>query len=205
MKRTQNTKTENLLMGIVSGLLTSSISKYIQQDTQSIIWRVLLTLGIFVLIWVLLSFVFPELLTILKRIIRFRFRRVYSSKEIVNTFYSTKNKMFEIIERYNKMTSYSNRISMNSVVFYSDLLVCTNDLHRVFCGKQKIQKATVQSVFRDYTVVKDIKTKISYYEYEALIRSINELVDQLHYNDNGKIIDYNHLKAMINELKNVLH
>lgn len=216
----------NALLAVVSGILTSMIEGFInssyfietkkgnervfeQVNEYSFVIQIIITILIFVFIWILLSLVIPYFISIIKRKLNYRTKRIYSDKYIIKVYNDVKNNWIVLMDKYSKLDHEDNSV----IILTSDIFNCVNDLYLVFCSKNsKIQKMTVKSVFRNKPELYNIHRKISPYEYNSLVSSMHIVCENLNNNfllnksDDIKNLfdkDYINIVERLNSLSNI--
>lgn len=216
LRKSINDEYASVLFAIPSSILTSLIydaiadSSYkiiITEDNTAIIEQVnkfsfLLQFAIivisFAIIWVVLAIIVPSIANIVEKMTYYKIH-TFTINETVERYKKIKNEMSSLIFT---IKNYSNKI-----IYADEFFNHANELHKLFCSKNKSQQKVVCESFRKSNVqsIDDTSELISPYCYSALINEI-EIIFNNYFAQNDMVweSDKNDMKKKLTDLKNVI-
>lgn len=199
------------LSAIASGVLTDLIcqqfsstkfemvakdSKYIIEtiDNFSFTNKLIITLLIFLLLWISIAFLFPKLFYIIDRF-KMRNKPKYRKQEILKHYFELKDNILKTFMLINS--------SKEPKLYLYELFKYTNELDKMF---DSIPTKVMKLAFKKRKFSSDIGYNISPYEFRLLITTIENNIYNLLSDGIPQEIeaDYNFTIECIERLKNVI-
>ena len=152
----------------------------------------------FAIIWGVLAIIIPSIAIIVKKMTYYKIH-TFTINETVEGYKKIKNEMSSLIFT---IKNYSNKI-----IYADEFFNHANELHKLFCSKNKSQQNVVCESFRKSNVqsIDDTSELISPYCYSALINEI-EIIFNNYFAQNDMVweSDKNDMKKKLTDLKNVI-
>lgn len=221
-----NLKKENKILdatiAVVSGILTEllyseiSISYYekriinkvetfVEISQTPFFIKLLIIISLFLAIWILLSIILPRIIYKIQSM-RHKRKPTYNNREVISIFNDTKREVQNIAFVFNNGFS---KISFG-LLYSDDIAICINKLHAIFCSNSRIQKKTIETVFRNSASISSKGNLISKYELVSLIcvleKLFNECMQENNCEPNHRSLfreDVSELQKKIEELKQI--
>lgn len=178
--------TTAVVAGILTELIYSEIfpSYYEKQTINDIevlseksllpFWaEILIVISLFLVISIIVSIILPRLIYKVKSTKR-KYKPTYNTREIIDSFEEIKKTIQTISFVFNNGFS---KISF-AMLYSDDIANCINKLYTIFCPIDKVQKKTVEFVFRNSTTINTKGNLISKYELISLISVVEKLFEE---------------------------
>lgn len=117
MKNSQQIR--NSLFAVTSGILTNTITNCLSVLKLSPFKNILISLLLFILIWLIIAIIAPRLFELVKGRVLFFFGKTFNSKEIMNKYLEVKNRYCDLLTK-SKGLKQNNQLCLIS----SDVMEC---------------------------------------------------------------------------------
>ena len=153
--------------------------------------------GIFLISWLIISMIIPFAIYMFERI---SYKRVQYLRpnEVITSFRKIKKEVIYISEKLN-------RINQSDVVilYAEDIVSLILRLYKTFYTENRQLRMPVTSIFRMENTLVNVGREISPYDYNALLKVLNQLLRLVNQSRNSEILqrDYIKSKKLLSELK----
>lgn len=177
------------------------ISTIIPQSQYSTKTKIIIVLILYCIIWSIIAGIIPHIIDCYQ-LKQYRKKQRHNKSDLLSTYKSCKEDFLLIRNDVYHSISSNN----DSILFVNQLSEIIIKLHSNFCSKDSVNKSIVENIFRNGSMIYDMNSAISSYEFLALLDRIEALLVQIPEASTNKLFDYdkNELNTMITDLKNII-
>lgn len=156
----------------------NDVTYRIVQDSQySTRVKVICVIVLYLVIWVGFDFVCSKIAEGIQ-IRKYRGKPKYRKEDVIECYKTNKKKILLLQKELNESLFLNVDEANEEVLLYlEEMAEIINAMHKIFCSNDKKTQQVVEDIFAGYKSLEDIKSRISPYQYQALLNKIKKMVD----------------------------
>ena len=179
-------------------MVFTTINKY------STLERICIILIIFVLLWIVLSYIIPFVFYYLDSKKKHNKPKIDTEK-VISTYEECK---YEVKALQDQAHQVGDKTDSYYTILFLDACLTIQKMYKVFCIRTKRNDSIIENSFRTGATINDLDLKISLYEYYALLDVLERFIETAYLNipnntNKSFLDDYTNIKNRIKDLYNL--